>query len=737
MGTTIVKQDGGYVIKRLILALMLGLFLCGEGQAGTFEDGTAAFQRRDYATALKTFRKAAKEGHVQAQVNLGAMYDNGQGVTQDYKEAVKWYRKAAEQGNAVALFNLGVMYYAGLGVKQSYDEAAKLFSEAVLQGDEQAAKWEKKALVAKDDTCLNTFPDKSQPHVKGQHNYFDPFETEKYLKPFAEAGDADAQFKLGMVFYRRQGVSQDIKEATKWVQMAAEQGNADAQFRMFVIHFLGEGISKDYKIATRWLKSAAEQGHADAQYSLGMNYKFGQGVPRDYKIAVKWLRKAVEQGHADAQSALGDLFSNGEGVRQDNKIAVRCYKLAAEQGHVPAQVNLGAMYHNGKGVAKNYKEAVKWHRKAAAQGNAVAQFNLGVLYDKGWGVKQDYKEALKWYRKAADQGDASAQFNLGVRYGNGQGVPQDYETSVKWYRKAADQGDASAQHQLGLKYYFGKGVPKDLIYAHMWLNLAVTAGEKDSKKFRDRAEKKMTRAQLAKAQKLAREWKLGVRNLGEKEGAQFISRLSPESLKRKSTGSAFYISSKGRLLTNYHVIKGCQEVRLPSKEKLKLVAVDKFNDLALLSSKSHISNYARFRSGRGIPLGAEVVVAGYPLRGLLASGLTITSGTVSALAGLNDNRSRLQISAPIQKGNSGGPLLDESGNVVGIIVEKLNAMKLAKITGDIPQNVNFAVKATVARLFLEEEGVEYKTNRSSSKMKSEKIAAEAQKFTVSVECWGQ
>ena len=144
-----------------------------------------------------------------------------------------------------------------------------------------------------------------------------------------------------------------------------------------------------------------------------------------------------------------------------------------------------------------------WALGAAADPweDATAAYNRG-----------DYAAALRLVRPLADQGDSQAQYNLGVLYHNGKGVPQDYSEAVKWYRKAAGQGVDAAQYNLGLMYSDGQGVPQDYVLAHMWENLAAArASDKEARdkatKNRDMVASKMTAAQVAEAQKLAREWK--------------------------------------------------------------------------------------------------------------------------------------------------------------------------------------------------------------------------------------
>ncbi len=141
---------------------------------------------------------------------------------------------------------------------------------------------------------------------------------------------------------------------------------------------------------------------------------------------------------------------------------------------------------------------------AALAGTAVAgPFEDGEsAYQRG-----DYATALREFRVLAEQGDADAQTNLGFIYNYGQGVPQDYAEAANWYRKAAEQGHTGGQYNLGLMYFRGWGVPQDDVQAHMWLNLAGTQGDEKAAKNRDIVTALMTPAQIAEAQKLAREWK--------------------------------------------------------------------------------------------------------------------------------------------------------------------------------------------------------------------------------------
>jgi len=153
----------------------------------------------------------------------------------------------------------------------------------------------------------------------------------------------------------------------------------------------------------------------------------------------------------------------------------------------------------------DYATAVREWRPLAEQGDAVAQYYLGNMYRTGQGVPQDYAEAERWNRRAVEQGNVSAQFNFGVKYYNS--LPQDYAEAAKWFRKAANQGNADAQYHLGVIYDKGYDLPQDNVQAHMWYSLAEAQGRTAAAWGRGRVAKRMTPAQIAVAQRRAREWK--------------------------------------------------------------------------------------------------------------------------------------------------------------------------------------------------------------------------------------
>jgi S1-C subfamily serine protease len=204
-----------------------------------------------------------------------------------------------------------------------------------------------------------------------------------------------------------------------------------------------------------------------------------------------------------------------------------------------------------------------------------------------------------------------------------------------------------------------------------------------------------------------------------------------------STGTGFFVSSQGHVLTNHHVVENCSAITVALNDSIstsaRVVGRDSKNDLALIAT-SGLKPEAVPNLRTGVRLGESIFVYGFPLSGLLASSGNFTIGNVTAVAGLGDDTTMIQMSAPVQPGNSGGPVFDQHGNVVAVVVSKLNALRVAKVTNDVPQNVNFAIKSLIAMGFLETGSVNALTNASSTKLETTQIAERARTFTAQIRC---
>ncbi len=168
-----------------------------------------------------------------------------------------------------------------------------------------------------------------------------------------------------------------------------------------------------------------------------------------------------------------------------------------------------------------------------------------------------------------------------------------------------------------------------------------------------------------------------------------------DAILEASSGSGFAVSTDGYVITNNHVIEGCQQVALQDTGTVVpmiVVTSDLQNDLALL--KGNFSPKAVLALSDYQPqLLQDVYAAGYPFGNEISSSIKVTKGIISSLTGIGNNFSNIQIDAALQPGNSGGPILDDKGNVVGVSVAKLDAKYMLDNYGTIPENTNFGIKA--------------------------------------------
>lgn len=389
------------------------------------------------------------------------------------------------------------------------------------------------------------------------------------------------------------------------------------------------------------LRQQAERGDTNAQHHMGLKYEFGQGVLQDYRQAVYWYRRAAEQGNPQAQTSLGAMYRDGRGVPQDHGQAMYWFRNAAEQGNALGQFLLGSAYVFGHGVPQDKRQGVFWNRKAADQGLAAAQYALCVHYYElcthGWNL-DNWGQALSWCRRAGDQGIAGAYQTVGMMYEKGVGGPKDFRQAKVWYRKAAALGDVDAQEALRELESGSAGV----------------------------ATSPPATMQTGAVEQAC----VFIVSNGYKPG----------------TGSGFFVAP-GYVVTNAHVVEGAHEVlvtgqAMPRPAIAQVVATSRGGerDYAVLRLNPADCGYVRPLVFAANASRAERVGAwGFPglindadpnyhrfMQGDFSAlpAITYTEGVVSAL--LQRNPTMIAHTAPISPGNSGGPLVNANGDVVGI-----------------------------------------------------------------------
>jgi S1-C subfamily serine protease len=208
-----------------------------------------------------------------------------------------------------------------------------------------------------------------------------------------------------------------------------------------------------------------------------------------------------------------------------------------------------------------------------------------------------------------------------------------------------------------------------------------------------------------------------------------------------SSGSGIFVNGDGLVLTNAHVVRDCKSIivkvlNVPPVAGI-VDTVDPTNDLALVRTRQGYGVAATFRAEkRPAQLGEGVGVIGYPLTGTLSSEPKATFGQVSSVAGMNNDYTKLQISAPIQPGNSGGPVFDQRGQVIGVVVSTASTALMANI-GMVTQNVNFAIRGEIAQIFMNAHGIRFRTSNSDYAIETAQIAEAGQRSTAQILCLKQ
>ena len=226
---------------------------------------------------------------------------------------------------------------------------------------------------------------------------------------------------------------------------------------------------------------------------------------------------------------------------------------------------------------------------------------------------------------------------------------------------------------------------------------------------------------------------------------------------QSGSGSGFFVSKMGHVITNAHVVQNCNKVTIGDNANkqvpAEIINTDRSNDLALLKlstlemasaeSKSLIQKLGivvvplatnGLLRSEDVKLGEKVLVAGYPFGDVFSNTIKVTSGIVSATRGAGDDSGQFQLDAAVQPGNSGGPIYDSGGNIVGVVISQLNKRMMEKAIGSLPENVNFGIKASTVRQFLISSGLPSKKSERTEEKSTEQLAEIAKNQALMVMC---
>jgi S1-C subfamily serine protease len=345
------------------------------------------------------------------------------------------------------------------------------------------------------------------------------------------------------------------------------------------------------------------------------------------------------------------------------------------------------------GQLPDFKET----KTRAEQGDPEAQYNLAVMHDMGIGAPKN-TESGKWYAKAAAQGVAEAQFQLGVRYyEHGKQTKKNYETAFSWFYKAALQGMAEAQYNVGLMYQLGRGVATNRVEAYKWYIVSAAQGYAKSLAARENLAGDLPRKDVAEGERRAAAFE--AKRTFQPQANLTAGNGDPP----RGSGTGFFVTEDGHLITNFHVVSGATSWMVKTRQgkfPARVVKSDEKNDLALLKV---IGTFPALPVGNSkeAKLGDPVFTIGFPNLDVQGVEPKLTRGDINSMAGIKDDPRHFQISVPVQPGNSGGPLVDAGGNVVGVVTMRLGDWRTLKLTGALPQNVNYAVKSSHVRELLD------------------------------------
>ena len=308
----LLKRDDAEALRLLHQAADHG-FMAAQESMGIFSEMGIGLERPAPAEALDWYKKAARQGSVDAATNIALMYADGRGVSKDPAQAVSWFRQAAEGGDAAAQYNLALIYERG---------------DAIPQDKKESIRW---LTAAADQNVLPAILDLARIYMHPSDSSAPDIDRAiRYYEKAADLGSGIADAILGTIFANGMQGKPDYDQSVKWYRKAAEQGQADGQFGLGLRYALGQGVPLDLEEARRLFTAAADQGQMDAQYDLAIVYEEGKGTPADPSLAEHFYQLAANEGMPKAQFRLGRLLASKQQTRSDRVSAYKWLMLAQD-----------------------------------------------------------------------------------------------------------------------------------------------------------------------------------------------------------------------------------------------------------------------------------------------------------------------------------------------------------------------------------------------------------------------
>jgi TPR repeat protein len=401
----------------------------------------------EYGLVLLKF--SAKNGFIQAQLDMALVYQNGLDVQQDLQKCINYYEMACHGDSGEAEYELAMIYLHEESIPKDSLKAYDLMKRAYDKGDSEAKElfldttWNSPDVPNYPKIIMNMFIDAAQNDINDLHYQI------------------GYNYEIGIYDSDRDRYAFDVNytNATECYLVASNNGDSRADYRLGMMHEYGKGVNKILNKAIYYYERASLKENTRANYRLACFYLEGYGVTQDLLKAFHYFTKASIKGYIQASKALiisedynviklyeNDSIVNGIKMQFDEETKVNMLEKATEEGYTQLQYQIGVWYES----KNDYSSVFKWLSRAANIGVTDAYYRVGVLYEEGRGVEQNYRLAADMYHKAAEKEHEDACYRIGRLYQYGNGVDLNYLKAYQFYKKAQEMGQAEAHEILNI-----------------------------------------------------------------------------------------------------------------------------------------------------------------------------------------------------------------------------------------------------------------------------------------------